>query len=175
MSLLGKHRDGFSDTRSVTAYESTKIPHAVTTFTAKYDGVEEKISFGSLDPLHVLNTVTGGCAVCCCFAGDPDDGSKDTAVEHSVAIHVDPSENSVKAFQEKNGDLKRLTVLFTIIMIHTELLVADATIAHDALTNHLLQLLALPNSKALLFGFVRLILLHIPQPWLLTFNLIEGD
>jgi len=105
--LLGKHRDGFKCIRSVTAYESTEYPHAITTFTAEYAGIKEEVSFDSADPLHVLDTVTGGCETCCCFEEDPIDGSKDTAV--NVAIHVDPSKNSVQAFQ-KNMDLFRMSV-----------------------------------------------------------------
>ena len=51
--LLGKHRDGFSDTRSVTAYESTQIPHALATFTANpefcYTTTDDTLRGG---PLH---------------------------------------------------------------------------------------------------------------------------
>ena len=135
--LLGNHRDGHKGIRSVTAHEGTECPHAIPTFTAKYAGIKEEVSFDSADPLHVLDIVTGGCVTCCCFAGDPIDGSKDTAVEHSVAIHLDPSENSVEAFKKKHGPRPYARISTLIDLVPT--MSSSKPIANDTLTNRILD------------------------------------
>ena len=74
---------------------------------------------------------------CCCFAEDPVDGSKDTAVEHSVATHLDPSENSVEAFKKKHGPLpyERISTLIDFVPAMS----SGTPIANDTLTNRILD------------------------------------